>query len=62
MLDMMEQMRKMCQKISRVLPPREEVMYDVSNLVLEDPCIIVDHLKLDNSSQQEFEPKIMGMN
>ncbi|KAH1031017.1 hypothetical protein J1N35_043191 [Gossypium stocksii] len=30
-------------------------MHDVPNLDPEDPCFIVNHPKLDNSSQQEFE-------
>ncbi|KAK5826177.1 hypothetical protein PVK06_021092 [Gossypium arboreum] len=50
-------MRKMLQKISEALPLREEVMHDVPNLDPEDPCINVDHLKLENSSQKEFGTK-----
>ncbi|KAK5775708.1 hypothetical protein PVK06_043640 [Gossypium arboreum] len=60
MLHMMEQMRKMLKEIFEVLPPREEVVHDVPNLDLEDPRIIVDHLKLGNSSQKVFGTRDHG--
>lgn len=51
MLDMMEQKRKMLQEISKAIPPKEEVMHDVTNLDLDDPCTIIDHPELENNSQ-----------
>ncbi|KAK5819075.1 hypothetical protein PVK06_024032 [Gossypium arboreum] len=53
-LDKMEQMRKMLQEISELLSPREEAVYDVPNLYLEEICFNVDYLQLDDNSQQEF--------
>ncbi|KAK5792881.1 hypothetical protein PVK06_034007 [Gossypium arboreum] len=50
----------MLQEISDTLPPREEVMHDVPNLDPQDPCFKVDHLELDNSSQQEFGTRDHG--
>lgn len=51
MLDMMEQKRKMLQEISKAIPPKEEVVHDVTNLDLDDPCTIIDHPELENNSQ-----------
>ncbi|KAK5836437.1 hypothetical protein PVK06_012225 [Gossypium arboreum] len=52
--NMMTQMRKMLQEISNMLPPREEVMHDVPKFNLQDSRIIVDHPKLNNSTQKDF--------
>ncbi|KAH1039569.1 hypothetical protein J1N35_041312 [Gossypium stocksii] len=54
MSNMMTQMRKMLQEISKILPPREEVMHGVPKFNLQDTHIIVDHPKLNNSTQKDF--------
>ncbi|KAH1031549.1 hypothetical protein J1N35_043723 [Gossypium stocksii] len=46
MLDMMAQMIKMMQEISKVLPPRKEDMSDTHNLDHENLGIIDDHGKI----------------
>ncbi|KAH1107829.1 hypothetical protein J1N35_011597 [Gossypium stocksii] len=58
MSDMMEQMRKMLQEISKALPLKEEVVHP--NLNPEDPCFIINHPELDNNSQQEFGTRDHG--
>ncbi|KAH1047098.1 hypothetical protein J1N35_037882 [Gossypium stocksii] len=51
---MITSVRTMSTQISEALPLWEYVVHDVPNLDPEDPRSIIDHLELDNSSQQEF--------
>ncbi|KAK5802764.1 hypothetical protein PVK06_030384 [Gossypium arboreum] len=47
-------MRKMLKEITEVLTPREEVVHDVPNLDPKDPCIIINHPKLEKVLAEEI--------
>ncbi|XP_016679302.1 uncharacterized protein [Gossypium hirsutum] len=60
MENMMAQMRTMLHQISEALAPREEVVYDVPNFNPEDHDIVINHLYLDDRSQQKFGTRDHG--
>ncbi|KAK5835535.1 hypothetical protein PVK06_011226 [Gossypium arboreum] len=54
MSNMMGKMMKMLKEILEALSLLEEVMHDVPNSNNKGHCKVINHLELDNNSQEEF--------